>query len=54
MDVENEPIRATIRNLVLHHVAATSTLVIFETFAANRPPLHERVLHSTPGKRASR
>lgn len=39
MDLENEPIRATIRKLVQHHVAVTSTLVIFETFSANRPPL---------------
>jgi hypothetical protein len=44
LDVESEPVRGVIRKLVQHHVAVTSTLVIFETFAANRPPLQERVM----------
>jgi Amidohydrolase family len=35
-----------IRKLVQHHVAITSTLVIFETFAPDRPPLQERVLRA--------
>jgi hypothetical protein len=35
-----------IRKLVEHHVAITSTLVIFETFAPNRPPLQARVLQA--------
>jgi imidazolonepropionase-like amidohydrolase len=46
MDIESEPVQAVIRKLVQHHVAVTSTLVIFETFAANRPPLEGRVLQA--------
>jgi imidazolonepropionase-like amidohydrolase len=46
VDVESEPVQAVIRKLVQHHVAVTSTLVIFETFAANRPPLQDRVLRA--------
>ena len=46
MDIESEPVQAVIRKLVQHHVAVTSTLVIFETFAANRPPLEDRVLQA--------
>lgn len=46
VDVESEPVQAVIRKLVQHHVAVTSTLVIFETFAANRPPLQDRVLQA--------
>jgi imidazolonepropionase-like amidohydrolase len=44
LDVEGEPVQAVIHKLVQHHVAVTSTLVIFETFAPNRPPLEQRVL----------
>lgn len=46
MDVEGEQIQATIRDLVAHHVAVTSTLPVFETFVANRPPLSPRVLQA--------
>jgi imidazolonepropionase-like amidohydrolase len=46
MDIEGEAVQAVIRKLVQHHVAVTSTLVIFETFAANRPPLQDRVLQA--------
>jgi imidazolonepropionase-like amidohydrolase len=46
MDIESETVQAVIRKLVQHHVAVTSTLVIFETFAANRPPLEDRVLQA--------
>jgi hypothetical protein len=46
MDIESETVQAVIRKLVQHHVAVTSTLVIFETFAANRPPLQDRVLQA--------
>jgi imidazolonepropionase-like amidohydrolase len=46
MDIESETVQAVIRKLVQHHVAVTSTLVIFETFAANRPPLEDRVLRA--------
>ena len=46
IDVASEPVQAMIRRLVQHHVAVTSTLVIFETFAPNRPPLQDRVLQA--------
>jgi len=46
MEIASEPVQAMIRRLVQHHVAVTSTLVIFETFAPNRPPLQDRVLQA--------
>jgi imidazolonepropionase-like amidohydrolase len=46
VDVESEQVQNVIRTLVEHHVAVTSTLVIFETFAPNRPPLEPRVLEA--------
>lgn len=39
LDVDGPQVQAMIRTLVQHHVAVTSTLAIFETFAPNRPPL---------------
>jgi imidazolonepropionase-like amidohydrolase len=44
LDIESAPVQDMIRDLVQHHVAVTSTLPIFETFIANRPPLDQRVL----------
>lgn len=44
IDVESAPVQETIRELVQHHVAVTSTLAVFETFVANRPPLQDRVV----------
>ncbi len=44
LDVEGPEIQETIRDLVAHHVAVTSTLPVFETFVPNRPPLAPRVL----------
>lgn len=44
LDIESAPVQAMIRKLVQHHVAVTSTLAIFETFAPNEPPLQQRVL----------
>ena len=46
VDVESAPVQAMIRHLVERHVAITSTLVIFETFQQNRPPLQQRVLQA--------
>jgi imidazolonepropionase-like amidohydrolase len=46
LEVSSEPVQKMIRTLVEHHVAVTSTLVIFETFAQNRPPLQNRVLQA--------
>jgi imidazolonepropionase-like amidohydrolase len=39
LDVEGPEIQATIRDLIAHRVAVTSTLAIFESFVPNRPPL---------------
>lgn len=52
VEVKSEAVQSVIRKLVQHHVAITSTLVIFETFAPNRPPLQNRVLEalSLPSK----
>ncbi len=44
LDVNGPEIQETIRDLVAHHVAITSTLPVFETFVPNRPPLAQRVL----------
>jgi imidazolonepropionase-like amidohydrolase len=46
VDIESAPVQAMIRKLIDHHVAITSTLVIFETFQPNRPPLQQRVLRA--------
>jgi imidazolonepropionase-like amidohydrolase len=43
MNVEGEQIQSTIKDLVAHHVAVTSTLAIFESFVPNRPPMSEEV-----------
>jgi imidazolonepropionase-like amidohydrolase len=39
LDVEGPEVRETIRELVAHHVAITSTLAVFETLGQNRPPM---------------
>lgn len=44
MKVSDPPIQETIRDLVAHHVAVTSTLPVFELFVADRTPLQKRVL----------
>jgi hypothetical protein len=41
--VEGPEIQGTIKFLIDHHVAVTSTLAIFESFAPNRPPLSEEI-----------
>ncbi len=43
MDVEGPQIQGTIKDLIAHHVAVTSTLAIFESFAPNRPPLNQEM-----------
>ncbi|HEX3987631.1 MAG TPA: amidohydrolase family protein [Acidobacteriaceae bacterium] len=43
MDVEGPKIQGTIRDLIAHHVALTSTLAIFESFVPNRPPMSEEM-----------
>jgi len=42
LDVDGPQVQAMIRTLVEHHVAVTSTLAIFESFAPNRPPLERQ------------
>lgn len=44
IDIKSAPVQDTIRDLVAHHVAVTSTLPIFETSVPGRPPLKRRVL----------
>ena len=39
LDIDGAPVQAMIHDLVQHHVAVTSTLAIFESFAPNRPPM---------------
>ncbi|HEV2426440.1 MAG TPA: amidohydrolase family protein [Terriglobia bacterium] len=46
LDVESQPVQETIRALVAHHVAVTSTLPVFETLVGPRPPLESRVLEA--------
>lgn len=43
MDVEGPQIQGTIRDLIAHHVAVTSTLAIFESFVPNRPPMSDEM-----------
>jgi len=43
LDVSGPRIQKTIRVLVAHHVAVTSTLAIFESFAPNEPPMSEEI-----------
>ena len=44
MEIASEPVQSMIKKLVRNHVAVTSTLVIFETFAPEQPPVQERIL----------
>jgi imidazolonepropionase-like amidohydrolase len=42
LDIESAPVKEMIRDLVARKVAVTSTLPVFESFVANRPPLQKR------------
>jgi hypothetical protein len=44
LDVNSAEVQATFKDMVDHHVALTSTLVVYELFVPNRPPLEQRVL----------
>ncbi len=46
LDVSGPEIQTTIKTLVAHHVAVTSTLPVFEQFVATRPDEPQRVLDS--------
>ena len=42
VDIDSEPVRAMIRDLVSHHVAVTSTLAVFEVTVPNRPSMNHQ------------
>src|SRR5262249_55952164 len=44
LDVASEPVKATIQDIVAHHVPITSTLAVYEASLPNRPPLEQRTL----------
>jgi imidazolonepropionase-like amidohydrolase len=44
VEITSEPVQLMIRKLVRNHVAVTSTLVIFETFAPEQPAVQDRIL----------
>jgi imidazolonepropionase-like amidohydrolase len=44
LDLKSAPVQQTIRDLVSHHVAITSTLAVFDAGAPHRPPLDQRLL----------
>lgn len=44
IDIEGGPVQDTIHDLVAHHVAVTSTIVIFETSVPDQPPIERRVI----------
>lgn len=44
LDVNGPEVMATFKDMISRNVALTSTLVVYELFVANRPPLEQRVL----------
>ena len=44
LDVDGADVQATFKEMIDHKVALSSTLVVYELFVANRPPLEQRVL----------
>ena len=46
LDVDGPEIQTTIKDLIAHHVAITSTLPVFEQFVASRPNVPQKVLDS--------
>ncbi len=44
LDIKSAPVQQTIRDLVQHHVAITSTLAVFDAGAPHRPPFEQRLL----------
>jgi len=46
LDVNGQEIQTTIRDLISHHVAVTSTLPVFEQFVPSRPNVPQKVLDS--------
>jgi imidazolonepropionase-like amidohydrolase len=46
IDINDPEVQQTIRELVAHHVAVTSTLPVFEMLLPDRPSLEQRILDS--------
>ncbi len=44
LDVNGADVQATFKDMIDHKVALSSTLVVYELYVANRPPLEQRVL----------
>ena len=44
LDIKSAAVQQTIRDLVQHNVAVTSTLAVFDAMAPHRPPLEQRFL----------
>jgi len=54
IDINGPAVQHTIRELVAHHVAVTSTLPVFEMFIPDRPSLQQRMLDAlSPDARAA-
>jgi len=54
IDIKGPEVQQTIRELVAHHVAVTSTLPVFEMFVPDRPSLQQRMLDAlSPDARAA-
>jgi imidazolonepropionase-like amidohydrolase len=54
IDINGPEVQQTIRELVAHHVAVTSTLPVFEMFVPDRPSLQQRMLDAlSPDARAA-
>ncbi|MGO9211114.1 MAG: amidohydrolase family protein [Terriglobales bacterium] len=54
IDIKGPEMQQTIRELVAHHVAVTSTLPVFEMFVPDRPSLQQRMLDAlSPDARAA-
>lgn len=49
-DVDGDAVHATIRDMVEHHVALTTTPAVYELFVPNRPPLEQRTLDAMSGE----
>ncbi len=52
LDVNGPQVQALIHDLVIHHVAVTSTLPVFEAFVPGRPELQRRVLDAMSSESA--
>ena len=54
IEINGPEVQQTIRELVAHHVAVTSTLPVFEMFLPDRPSLQQRMLDAlSPDARAA-